>query len=88
MDRSITTEYVAEFVRASHAAGFAAALLAKPEGYYATNIVYIKGRRKVTWTGPDDPEYRMDLAENVGFYGSPPQGPVATLNGRKTPRSY
>ena len=29
-----------------------------------------------------------DRAEMVGYYGSPPEGPVATLNGIRTPRSY
>jgi hypothetical protein len=26
--------------------------------------------------------------EYVGYHGSPPQGPVATLNGVQAPRSY
>lgn len=45
--------------------------------------------RTVTWdTDRPSGEYDLDLAETVGYYGSPPQGPVATLNGNRTPRSY
>jgi len=32
--------------------------------------------------------FAWDLAEFIGYHGSPPCGPVATLDGRRTPRSY
>ena len=51
-----------------------------------------EGEAEFVTTNPDadtsDVERWYDRAEMVGYYGSPPEGPVATLNGRRTPRSY
>ena len=65
-----------------------------PSGMWAKDVVR-KGRT-VTFT-EDLPDHALDespgerwysRAEMVGYYGSPPEGPVATLDGRRTPRSY
>ena len=83
-----TRTYTAKFPKAAMADEFAERLLANPAGDYATDITHTTGRRTVTWSGPATGEYRLDMAETVGYYGSPPMGPVATLNGFPTPRSY
>lgn len=81
-----TTTYVAEFTKAAHADEFAKRITS--DDFRCTNVEHRAGRRKVTFDGPDTRQYRMDIAETVGYYGSPPMGPVATLDGVATPRSY
>lgn len=83
-----TRLYVAEFPKADWARSFADRLAQDWDGFRAFCITHRNGRRLVTWRGPATQEYASDLAETVGYYGSPPQGPVATLNGHRTPRSY
>jgi hypothetical protein len=84
----LARHHVAEFPKASNADSFAEFLSRDPGASRAFEIEHRPGRRTVTWIGPATREYVADLAENVGYHGSPPQGPVAILNGRRTPRSY
>jgi len=70
------------------------------ERYNGIDTCYMGMTRKgrtVTWEVPeadfapdaDGFTYLFgDLLENVGYYGAPPQGKVATLNGHPAPRTY
>jgi hypothetical protein len=87
-----TPEFTAIFPKMAMAVSYAKALT--EPGRWASNVVR-KGRT-VTFNSaiPGTASYEsrtmffQDTLENVGYYGSPPQGPVATLNGVKAPRSY
>lgn len=85
-DEVPTTRYVAVFPKAQMADEFAERVTL--QNYGCTNVEHRTGRRKVEFDGPDTREYRLDIAETIGFFGSPPMGPVATLDGNPTPRSY
>jgi hypothetical protein len=77
-------EYTAKFKKAYMADAFADGLPA-----WSPKITNIKHKRRTGTVVFEAPaELYMDLAESVGYHGSPPQGPVATLNGHPTPRSY
>lgn len=80
-----TTTYEAIFRRMDHAKAFLARL---HEGRDGTEPGAFRNGRRVTFVGRAGWEAHMDLAELVGWFGSPPMGPVATLNGLPTPRSY
>lgn len=84
MSTTSTTTHTIVFAKQKHAVGFVADCARwSPR---LTDIVR-KGKT-VTLTAPVDGEFTMDLAEFVGYHGSPPMGPIATLNGNRTPRSY
>lgn len=81
-----TRTYEAKFPKAAQADYFAADLARwSPR---ITDIAHRPRTRTVTFVAPADVEFRMDVAEFVGYHGSPPQGPVATLDGMRTPRCY
>jgi len=81
-----TTTYEAIFPKARMADELAERITTMPYG--ATNVVHQPRTRKVIFDGPATRAYRMDIAETIGYFGSPPSGPVATLDGIPTPRSY
>lgn len=81
-----TCYHVAEFNKAAHATATADRLAEDLDAWHAADVLRV-GKR-VSWVGPDTRQYELDMAETVGFYGSPPLGRPATLNGRRTPRSY
>lgn len=86
----MTTTYTAVFVVQAHAEAFEARITDDEDGFWVTNVSR-KGRT-VTFEpnakAQATPAWEYDIRETVGFYGSPPVGPVATLNGVRTPRSY
>lgn len=83
--------YVAKFNRTNHAVAYHNSLITDPAGHWATGIkrtgliVSYLSTRPDTVTEADAFGFAL---EKVGYYGSPPQGPQATLNGTKAPRSY
>lgn len=79
------TTYTAIFRRMDHAKAFLARL---GEGRDLTEPGAFRNGRKVTFVAMDGWEAWSDYAELVGYFGSAPTGPVATLNGLPTPRSY
>jgi hypothetical protein len=83
-----TRLYEAWFPRADWADEFYARVTKAPESWYMLDVLHRPHSRTVTWHGPATREAFMDAAETVGYHGSPPQGPVARLNGHRTPRSY
>lgn len=82
------SHHVARFPKQKMAETFAEAI--RGVGWSATNVA----RRGKTVTFDLEGEHRvgsekwLDYAETVGYHGSPPQGPRATLDGHPTPRGY
>jgi hypothetical protein len=83
--------HTARFPKADWAADFAVRIV-EPGWELITNVQH--SGRTVTFDRHDSPTepYPSDaflaMLETVGYFGSPPQGPQATLDGIKAPRSY
>lgn len=84
-----TRLYVARFPKAQQADAFYRRITSELGSWHVLDVQRrARNSRTITWHGPATREAFMDMAETVGYYGSPPQGPVATLNDRPTPRSW
>lgn len=91
---SVDIPMVAVFVHAEHAEAFYQRMINEGGGYRVRDVVR-ENSRTVRFVGEDNrPEvlgyesYTWSMMECVGYFGSPPMGPVATLNGAHCPRSY
>jgi hypothetical protein len=79
------TRYEAKFPKAAWAKAFAERI--QEPGWRAHNVEYRPGGI-VIFDGPDTFEYFQDMLETVGYFGAPPQGPRAKLNGRPAGRVW
>lgn len=83
--------FVAQFTKVRDAEAFAVRI-AEDGWYVVPGSIERKGRTVTfAWDGRGEggrSQHFQDMLETVGYFGSPPQGPVATLNGVKAPRSY
>lgn len=92
--KQVDIPMVAVFVKANHADAFYARMTEQGPAYRVRDVERVD-TRTVRFVGEDRhpadtgyESYTWSMMECVGYFGSPPEGPVATLNGRACPRSY